>query len=94
MTGRAVVKRATSEALRGWAGEHGVNPESLALKPDDPGVRITYLVSVPATERSVPDWGHASATGCPAPAWLHVGLDPRASSVASSWASSHRYATK
>ena len=44
-----------SEALTGWAREHGVNPERLALKPEDLGVRITYLVSDPVTATSVPD---------------------------------------
>ena len=44
-----------SEALRAWAIEHGINPKNLALKPEDLGVRITYLVSEPVTATSVPD---------------------------------------
>jgi hypothetical protein len=43
-----------SEALRAWAVEHGIDPESLALKPEDLGVRITYLGSEPVTETSAP----------------------------------------
>src|SRR6202167_6062407 len=34
-----------SEALRAWAVEHGLDPESLVLKPEDLGVRITYFAS-------------------------------------------------
>lgn len=44
-----------SEALRAWAMEHGINPERLAVKPEDLGVRITYLASDPVTATSVPD---------------------------------------
>ena len=43
-----------SEALRAWADEHGLDPESLTLKPEDLGVRITYLASEPVTATSVP----------------------------------------
>ena len=43
-----------SEALQAWAAEHGLDPESLALKPEDLGVRITYLTSEPVTETSAP----------------------------------------
>ena len=43
-----------SEALHAWAVEHGIDPESLALKPVDLGVRITYLASGPVTETSAP----------------------------------------
>lgn len=44
-----------SEALYAWADEHGINPESLDLTPEDLGVRITYLASDPVTATSVPD---------------------------------------
>ncbi|HVA85803.1 MAG TPA: helix-turn-helix domain-containing protein [Candidatus Saccharimonadales bacterium] len=44
-----------SEALSGWASEHGIDPERLSLKPEDLGVRITYVVNDPATATSVPD---------------------------------------
>ena len=44
-----------SEALSGWAREHGIDPERLALKPEDLGVRITYLVSDPVSATSAPD---------------------------------------
>jgi DNA-binding transcriptional MerR regulator len=43
-----------SEALRDWATEQGIEPEGLALKPEDLGVRITYLASEPVTETSAP----------------------------------------
>jgi hypothetical protein len=44
-----------SEALRAWAGEHGLNPEELELSPEDLGVRITYFASeLPVTETSAP----------------------------------------
>lgn len=43
-----------SESLRTWAAEHGIDPGHLALKPEDLGVRITYLASEPVTETSVP----------------------------------------
>jgi DNA-binding transcriptional MerR regulator len=44
-----------SEALEAWARENGLNPESLTLKPEDLGMRITYLASGPVTETSVPN---------------------------------------
>jgi DNA-binding transcriptional MerR regulator len=44
-----------SEALRAWAQEQGIEDERLTLKPEDLGLRITYLVSKPVTETSVPD---------------------------------------
>jgi len=43
-----------SEALRAWAAGHGINPEDLELKPEDLGIRITYLASGPVTETSAP----------------------------------------
>jgi DNA-binding transcriptional MerR regulator len=42
-----------SEALRAWAAEGGIN-QDLELKPEDLGVRITYLASEPVTETSAP----------------------------------------
>jgi hypothetical protein len=49
----AVQWQLASEALHAWA-EHGIDPESLALKPQDLGVRITYFASEPVTETSAP----------------------------------------
>jgi DNA-binding transcriptional MerR regulator len=43
-----------SEALQAWAAEHGTDPGNLAVKPEDLGVRITYLTSGPVTETSAP----------------------------------------
>ncbi|HEY2551312.1 MAG TPA: MerR family DNA-binding transcriptional regulator [Streptosporangiaceae bacterium] len=43
-----------SEALRTWADEHGIAAGSVALTPEDPGIRITYLASQPVTETSTP----------------------------------------
>jgi DNA-binding transcriptional MerR regulator len=43
-----------SEALQAWAVEQGIDPQSLALKPEDLGVRITYFSSEPVTETSTP----------------------------------------
>jgi hypothetical protein len=43
-----------SEALHAWGVEHGINPEGLALNPEDLGVRITYLASEPVPESSAP----------------------------------------
>jgi len=43
-----------SEALRAWADDHGMEDEKLALKPEDLGMRITYLTSGPVTETSAP----------------------------------------
>ena len=43
-----------SEALRTWAVEHGIDSERLALRPEDLGVRITYLASGPVTGAGAP----------------------------------------
>lgn len=43
-----------SEALHAWWEEQGINPEELETKPEDLGVRITYLASGPVTETSAP----------------------------------------
>jgi DNA-binding transcriptional MerR regulator len=43
-----------SEALRAWADEHGLDPASLAIKPEDLGMRITYLATGPVTETGAP----------------------------------------
>jgi DNA-binding transcriptional MerR regulator len=50
----AVQWQLASEALRVWAAEGGMDSESLTLKPEDLGVRITYLASEPVTETSAP----------------------------------------
>jgi DNA-binding transcriptional MerR regulator len=43
------------EALRSWADARGIDDEQLSLKPGDLGVRLTYLHSLPITEKSAPD---------------------------------------
>ncbi len=43
-----------SEALQAWAVEQGMEPDELTLKPEDLGMRITYLVTGPVTETSDP----------------------------------------
>jgi DNA-binding transcriptional MerR regulator len=50
----AVQWQLASEALHAWAVEHDIDPENLAVKPEDLGVRITYLASGPVTETSDP----------------------------------------
>jgi DNA-binding transcriptional MerR regulator len=42
------------EALRNWAQAQGFDPGKLSLRPEDLGMRITYLASRPVTETSVP----------------------------------------
>ena len=44
-----------SNALQVWAAEQGLTPSVLSVKPEDLGMRITYLASDPITETSVPD---------------------------------------
>ena len=51
---RGVQWQLASEALQAWAAEGGIDPEGLSLKPEDLGVRITYLASGPVTETSAP----------------------------------------
>ena len=43
-----------SEALQAWAAEGGMNPEQLTLKPEDLGMRMTYLWTEPVTEAGAP----------------------------------------
>jgi DNA-binding transcriptional MerR regulator len=43
-----------SESLHAWAGEHITDHESLGLKPEDLGMRITYFSNGPVTEASAP----------------------------------------
>lgn len=43
-----------SEALQAWAVEQGLDPEGLALTPEDLGVRVTYFASEPVTATSAP----------------------------------------
>jgi DNA-binding transcriptional MerR regulator len=52
--GPGVQWQLASEALRAWAQENSLNPESLTLKPEDLGMRITYLSNGPVTETSAP----------------------------------------
>jgi DNA-binding transcriptional MerR regulator len=49
------------EALRAWAEEGGIDRETLILKPEDLGMRITYLASGPITATSVPYCDFAAA---------------------------------
>ena len=50
----AVQWQLASEALQAWAAEHGIDPERLALKPEDLGMRMTYLWTEPVTEAGAP----------------------------------------
>jgi DNA-binding transcriptional MerR regulator len=50
-----------SAALHVWAIENHLDPENLTLKPEDLGVRMTYLAREPVTETSVPDCDFAVA---------------------------------
>lgn len=43
------------EALRSWADAQGILTKRLSLKPEDLGVRITYLASRPPSETSAPE---------------------------------------
>jgi DNA-binding transcriptional MerR regulator len=43
------------EALRNWAVAQGIDDEQLTLKPEDLGVRLTYLHTPPITATSAPD---------------------------------------
>lgn len=52
--GPGVQWQLASEALRAWAEENGLEPDSLTLKPEDLGMRITYLASGPITATSAP----------------------------------------
>jgi hypothetical protein len=42
------------ESLQAWAQEQGIDDERLTLKPEDLGLRTTYLATGPITETSVP----------------------------------------
>jgi hypothetical protein len=44
-----------AESLRAWEQEQGIEDERLTLKPEDLGLRITYLATGPVSETSVPD---------------------------------------
>lgn len=50
-----VQRRLADDALRASADEQGIGPKRLSLKPEDLGVRITYLASGPPTETSAPE---------------------------------------
>jgi DNA-binding transcriptional MerR regulator len=43
-----------SEAIRAWAAQQGLQDEALALRPEDLGVRVTYLATGPVTPTSAP----------------------------------------
>lgn len=43
------------QALRAWAEGQGIDDKPLSLKPEDLGVRITYLASGPPSETSGPE---------------------------------------
>jgi DNA-binding transcriptional MerR regulator len=42
------------ESLQAWAQEQGIEDERLTLKPEDLGLRTTYLATAPVTETSDP----------------------------------------
>ena len=50
----AVQWQLAAESLRAWAQEQGIEDERLTLKPEDLGVRITYVATGPVTETSAP----------------------------------------
>jgi DNA-binding transcriptional MerR regulator len=50
----AVQWQLAAESLRAWAQEQGIEDERLTLKPEDLGLRITYLATGPVTETSAP----------------------------------------
>ena len=50
----AVQWQLASESLRAWAQEQGIEEERLTLKPEDLGLRTTYLATAPVTETSDP----------------------------------------
>lgn len=52
-----------SEALRTWASENGIDTEHLAIKPEDLGLRMTYLMTGPAVETRGPDCDFAVPFG-------------------------------
>ena len=43
------------ESLQAWKQEQGIEDERLTLKPEDLGLRTTYLATAAVTETSVPD---------------------------------------
>jgi hypothetical protein len=47
--------RLADDALRTWAEGQSIDPMRLLLKPEDLGVRITYLASGPPSETSAPE---------------------------------------
>ncbi|HEY3831433.1 MAG TPA: helix-turn-helix domain-containing protein [Acidimicrobiia bacterium] len=42
------------EALQAWAAEGGIDPRHLTIKPEDLGMRVTYLATEPITSTSAP----------------------------------------
>jgi DNA-binding transcriptional MerR regulator len=53
------------ESLEAWKREQGIEDERLTLKPEDLGVRITYLATGPVTETSAPDCDFAVPFAAP-----------------------------
>ncbi len=51
----AVHFQPAAESLEAWKQEQGIEDERLTLKPEDLGLRTTYLATGPVTETSVPD---------------------------------------
>ena len=47
----AVQWQLADQALRAWADRQGIRPEQLTIRPEDLGVRITYLASGPSASR-------------------------------------------
>ena len=51
----AVHWQLAAESLQAWAQEQGIEDERLTLKPEDLGLRLTYLATGPAATTSGPD---------------------------------------
>jgi DNA-binding transcriptional MerR regulator len=52
---QAVHWQRASESLQAWAQEQGIEDERLTLKPEDLGLRTTFLPTGPFSETGVPD---------------------------------------
>jgi DNA-binding transcriptional MerR regulator len=52
---QAVAWQLALESLQAWKQEQGIEDERLTLKPEDLGIRTTYLATAGVTETSVPD---------------------------------------
>jgi DNA-binding transcriptional MerR regulator len=54
-----------SDALQDWATVQGIDDDALAIRPEDLGIRITYLAPDPVTATSVPDCDFAAPFAYP-----------------------------